>query len=160
MVLPLYSRPCKGWRMNNWDRRWMDLASLVSTWSKDQSRKAGSVIVNERNVLVSLGWNGFPRGILDDVPSRHERPVKYLWTEHAERNAIFNAAAEGHPLKGCRLYVQMYPCADCARAIIQSGIQEVISIAPNWNDSTYQKSYQVTGKMLSEAGVSVRFFSG
>ena len=146
--------------MNNWDRRWMDLASLVSTWSKDQSRKAGSVIVNERNVLVSLGWNGFPRGILDDVPSRHERPVKYLWTEHAERNAIFNAAAEGHPLKGCRLYVQMYPCADCARAIIQSGIQEVISIAPNWNDSTYQKSYQVTGKMLSEAGVSVRFFSG
>ena len=146
--------------MNNWDRRWMDLASLVSTWSKDQSRKAGSVIVNERNVLVSLGWNGFPRGILDDVPSRHERPVKYLWTEHAERNASFNAAAEGHPLKGCRLYVQMYPCADCARAIIQSGIQEVISIAPNWNDSTYQKSYQVTGKMLSEAGVSVRFFSG
>jgi dCMP deaminase len=118
----------------SWDNRWMDMAKLVAGWSKDRSRSCGAVIVDSRNVLVSIGWNGFPRGINDDVDVRHERPAKYLWTEHAERNAIFNAAANGHPTKDCVMYLPWYPCADCARAIIQSGISEIICIEPDWDD--------------------------
>ena len=60
----------------SWDSRWMDMARLVGSWSKDRSRKCGAVIVDSRNVLVSIGWNGFPRGINDDVDARHERPTK------------------------------------------------------------------------------------
>ena len=88
----------------SWDLRWMSVASLVATWSKDRSRKCGAVIVDSRNVLVSLGWNGFPRGVADSPDYRHERPEKYLWTEHAERNAIYNAAANGHNLPERRLF--------------------------------------------------------
>ena len=135
----------------------MDLATLVSTWSKDRSRKVGSVIVDSRNVLVSLGWNGFPRGIDDDVDRRHERPEKYFWAEHAERNAIYNAAANGHTLRGCRLYVLLFPCASCTRAIIQSGIQEVITGEPDWNDYKYKESFRASLRMLGEAEVYVRF---
>lgn len=140
-----------------WDQRWMDLATLVASWSKDRSRQVGSVIVDSRNVLVSLGWNGFPRGIDDNVDHRHERPEKYLWSEHAERNAIYNAAANGHTLRGCRLYVLLFPCASCARAIIQSGLQEVITREPDWNDSKYQYSFRASREMLREAGIAVRF---
>jgi dCMP deaminase len=144
--------------MSEWDARWMAMATLVATWSKDRSRKVGCVIVDYRQVVVSLGWNGFPRGVEDDVDERHDRPAKYLWTEHAERNAIYNAASTGIKLKGTRLYCNLYPCADCARAIIQSGINLVIvRTQPKWNDVTYRDSFAVTKEMLKEAKVVVKF---
>lgn len=141
----------------SWDNRWMDMAKLVATWSKDRSRTCGAVIVDDRNVLVSIGWNGFPRGIDDDVDMRHERPAKYKWTEHAERNAIFNAAANGHPTKGCTMYLPWYPCADCARAIIQSGITEIVCIEPDWNDHVWAEDFSVVREMLEESEIGVRF---
>lgn len=141
----------------SWDKRWMDMAKLVASWSKDRSRTCGAVIVDERNVLVSVGWNGFPRGINDEVDARHERPVKYLWTEHAERNAIFNAAANGHKIAGCTMYLPWYPCADCARAIIQSGIKEIVGTEPDWNDRKYAADFKVVLEMLTECGLTVRF---
>lgn len=133
------------------------MAKLVASWSKDRSRSCGAVIVDYRNVVVSIGWNGFPRGVNDDVDSRHERPTKYQWTEHAERNAIFNAAANGHSTKGCTMYLSWYPCADCARAIIQSGILRIVSIEPDWNDHIWSADFAVVKEMLAEAGVEVRF---
>ena len=142
--------------MNNWDSRWLALAELVASWSKDRSRKQGAVIVDYRNTVVSLGWNGFPRGVNDNGNERHERPAKYLWTEHAERNAIYNAASTGAKLKGCRIYCTLYPCADCARAIIQSGMNLIIAPEPDWNDKTYAASFKVTSIMLEEAGVHVK----
>lgn len=141
----------------SWDTRWMDMAKLVASWSKDRSRHAGAVIVDVRNVLVSIGWNGFPRGIDDNVEARHERPLKYAWTEHAERNALYNAAANGHPTKGCTMYLQWFPCADCARAIIQSGIVELVCVQPDWDDPTWGADFLITKEMLSESGVKVRF---
>ena len=143
-----------------WDSRWMDVARLVATWSKDRSRKCGAVIVDSRNVLVSIGWNGFPRGISDDVSARHERPAKYQWTEHAERNAIYNAAANGHHTKGCIIYLPWYPCADCARAIVQSGITQVVCIEPNWGDAVWAADFAVTREMFLECGVAQRFVLG
>lgn len=143
--------------MNNWDKRWIELCNLISTWSKDRSRKVGAVIVDNRNNVISLGWNGFPRNVDDNIDSRHDRPAKYLYTEHAERNAIYNAAAKGVSLLGTKIYLQWYPCADCARAIIQCGINEVICVEPDWNDVTYKDAFKVTYEMFNDAEVLVRF---
>lgn len=144
----------------SWDQRWMSLATLVSFWSKDRSRRCGAVIVDDRNVLVSIGWNGFPRGVDDDVDARHDRPAKYMWTEHAERNAIYNAAANGHSTRGCTMYLPWYPCADCARAIIQSGITTIVGVEPDWNDETYAADFAVVREMLAESSVQHRFVAG
>jgi dCMP deaminase len=143
-----------------WDERWMDMAALVAGWSKDRSRRTSALIVDERQCLVAIGWNGFPRGVNDDIDERHERPAKYKWTEHGERNAIYNAAANGHRVMGCRMYLPWYPCADCARAIIQSGIKEVIAIEPDWFDSVWADDFSVVRSMFKEAKVSVRFLEG
>jgi dCMP deaminase len=136
------------------------MSRLVASWSKDRSRHVGAVIVDARNVAVSMGWNGFPRNIRDDIDERHDRPDKYLWSEHAERNALFNAAASGNSTLGCRIYQSMYPCAHCARGIIQAGICEVVTVEPNWDDITYSDEFKVTQKMLREAKVRVRFVAG
>ncbi len=143
-----------------WDERWMATAVQKGSWSKDRSRKVGAVIVDKDNVEVSNGWNGFPRKINDDVEERHQRPAKYLWSEHSERNALYNAARKGRATDGCRIYQSMYPCAHCARGIIQSGIVEVITVEPDWDDLTYADEFAVTKAMLDEAGVNVRFMDG
>jgi dCMP deaminase len=109
------------------DNYFMSLAVTVSAASKDRSTKVGCVVVGPDNEIRSTGFNGFPRGVNDNAPERHERPAKYLWTEHAERNAIYNAARMGTALKHCRLYCTFAPCMDCARAIVQAGICEVIT---------------------------------
>ena len=74
----------------NWDEYFMKMAEHVKTKSKDRSTQVGAVIVGEGHVVLSVGYNGFPRGVNDDIDSRYERPAKYMWTEHAERNAIFS----------------------------------------------------------------------
>lgn len=141
----------------SWDDRWMDMAKLVSTWSKDRSRQCGAVIVDSRNVLVSIGWNGFPRGVDDNVDARHERPQKYDWTEHAERNAIFNSAANGHPVRGCKIYIPWYPCTDCARAIIQSGITKIICQEPDWDDEIWGDKFKIVREMLEDVNMDILF---
>src|SRR5437660_184888 len=120
--------------MADWDQRFMELAGFVAGWSKDRSRQVGCVIVAPDNSLRSIGFNGFPRGLNDDHDHRHERPAKYFWTEHAERNAIYAAARNGIPLAGCRMYLPWFPCVDCARAIVQAGIAELVSLAPDFSD--------------------------
>jgi dCMP deaminase len=141
----------------SWDQRWMSLAQHVAQWSKDRSRKIGCVIVDDRQVLVSLGWNGFPRGINDDIGYRHAKPGKYLWTEHAERNAIFNAAAKGVSTFGCTIYLPWFPCPDCARGIIQAGITDVVGVKSDPSDPQWGDMMELSRLMLLEAGVKVRF---
>jgi dCMP deaminase len=141
--------------MNTWDKRWMDMCVLVASWSKDASRKTSAVIVDYRNSLLSIGWNGFPRGVCDDAPDRNSRPAKYSWTEHAERNAIYNAAANGIAIKGATMYMPWYPCADCARAVIQSGIAELVCVEPDWDDGVWADDFAVVKVMLSEASCMV-----
>src|SRR5271166_5144739 len=111
----------------DWDSRFLDLARYVGQWSKDRSRKVGCVIVGPHREIRAIGYNGFPRGIDDDVADRHERPSKYLWTEHAERNAIFEAARIGTPLDGCTMYLPWFPCMACARALVQTGIARLVA---------------------------------
>ena len=110
-----------------WDRYFIEMATLVSKKSKDRSTKVGCVIVGPNHEVRTTGYNGFCRGINDDADDRHDRPEKYFWVEHAERNAIYNAARNGIPLEGCTAYVSnLLPCADCTRGMIQSGIKRII----------------------------------
>lgn len=150
--------------ITHWDERWMGLAHHIAGWSKDRSRKIGCVIVDHDNTLVSMGWNGFPRGSDDEVEERHQRPTKYLWSEHAERNAIYNAARKGVRLEGCRMYLQFFSCSHCARAALQSGISEIICLEPDWDDPTYAEEFAVVREMLDEQAakgrIKYRFMPG
>lgn len=142
-----------------WDSYFMKMAALVATKSKDRSTKVGCVIVGPDNEVRATGYNGFPRRVKDDESARHERPVKYLFTEHAERNACFAAAKVGIPVNGCRMYVTMWPCADCSRAIIQSGISELIAPEPDFELPQWKDSFMAGVEMMHEAGVYSRFFA-
>lgn len=146
--------------MKNWDRHYVRMAQLLSEKSKDRSTGVGAVIVGPDNEVRSTGYNGFPRGVDDEINSRHFRPIKYDFTEHAERNAIYNAARVGIPLKDCRLYLnwEPCPCTDCTRAVIQSGITEIIGPdRPFGKPGTHWKeNLKIARTMLDEAGVRVR----
>lgn len=112
----------------DWDNYWLQHAILAATKSKDPSTQVGCVIVSQDNQLLTTGFNGFPRGVNELDPERWERPVKYSYVEHAERNAVYNAARYGIALKGSKAYLNWTPnpCEGCARALIQAGIVEVI----------------------------------
>jgi dCMP deaminase len=86
-----------------------------------------------------------------------ERPEKYLWIEHAERNAIYVAARSGIPLEGCRMYLSWFPCVDCARAIVQVGLSELIAIEPAWTTPPWGEQFVLAQELLEEGGVRVRF---
>ena len=140
--------------LSNWDNRWIMLAETVSTWSKDDNRKVGAVIVDDRNAVVSLGWNGVIRGVTD-TEERYSKEEKSLWVEHAERNALYNAASTGTSVKGCTLYTTYHPCAQCARGIIQSGITTIVTPLANTEHHTWGKEVKIALDMFNEAGVSV-----
>ncbi|MCK1562804.1 CMP deaminase [Bradyrhizobium sp. 173] len=142
-----------------WDERFLSLAAQIGRWSKDRSAKAGCVIVGEDRLVRSTGFNGFPRKINDDEPSRHERPAKYLWSEHAERNAIYNAARLGISTAGCICYVNWFPCVDCARAVVQAGIVRLIGLEPDHQDPRWGEEFQFALTLFSEAGVDVTLYS-
>lgn len=142
----------------SWFKKFIDATKLVASWSKDRSRKVGAIIVNDDNRIIATGYNGMPIGVNDDVDSRHERPIKYLYTEHAERNAIYSAALSGISTKGATIVLMWFPCADCARGIIQSGIKEVKCKEPDMSDPIWGPSFKVSKEMLDEAGVKISYY--
>lgn len=139
----------------SWDRHYLDLARLIASRSRDRSTKVGAVIVDAKHSIVATGYNGFPRGIDDDRAERHERPAKYLWTCHAEENAIVSAARLGHATDGCAIYVTHAPCARCARSIIQAGIVQVVCPAGTVL-ATMREDVETGIRMLDEAGVTFK----
>lgn len=141
----------------NWDDYFMNLATQVAKRCKDRSTKIGCVLVGPDNEIRATGYNSFPRGINDNDDARHQRPEKYFWTEHAERNAIYAAARVGTPLKGCRAYLPWLPCMDCARALVQSGISEVVAVERDLEHARYGADFERVGTLFAEAGVSLRF---
>jgi dCMP deaminase len=135
----------------------MALAQQLAGWSKDRSRQVGCVVVGPHQEVRATGYNGFPRGIDDTVEARHERPAKYAWTEHAERNAIFNAARVGVSLDGCTLYVStLFPCVDCARGIVQVGIKALVTSPPDFDDPVWGEGFRTAKAMFDEARLEVR----
>lgn len=143
--------------MDKWNYRFWSMANLVASFAKDKGRKVGAVIVNEDKRVLSVGFNGMPQGINDEIESRHARPEKYFWTEHAERNCIYSASRLGVSLINTSMYVTLFPCSGCARAIIQTGIKQVYTKKPNFPDETYGNDWIVSLEMLNEANVEVNF---
>jgi len=141
--------------MDNWDKKFIKLCQHIAEWSKDKNKKVGAVIVDNDNVVISMGYNGIPRGCDDTEECRYERPTKYLFTEHAERNAIYHAARHGVSLKGCKMYVTLFPCADCARAMIQSGITKIIAPEPNLDHEVWGEHFKASIQMMEEANIEI-----
>ncbi len=143
----------------SWDEYYLSICKIVATRSKDPNTQIGSVIVGPAHEIRTTGYNSFPRGIRDDVPERLERPTKYLWIEHSERNAICNAARCGTALDGCTLYVEIMPCMDCARAIVQAGIRQVVISGERmaqYSSDYYNQHFGMVEVLFAEAGVAVR----
>ncbi len=140
-----------------WDEFFIGMCVYISQKSKDRSTKLGAVIVDQDNDILSMGWNGFPRGVDDGIEEWHGRPEKYMVTEHAERNAVFNAARVGTSLKGARMYLpfEPTPCTDCTRAVIQAGITEIVGTDFKFTGKGKQwdENLAFSNKLLREAGV-------
>ena len=143
----------------SWHEYFMKMAALVASKSKDRSTKCGAVLVGEGNSVLGVGYNGFPRGVDDDVEERHTRPTKYLYTEHGERNCIFNAAKDGIKTGGAKMYMsgKGLSCADCTRAIIQAGIVEVITGYGKFEGKgdLWEESMKASEIMFKEAGIKI-----
>jgi dCMP deaminase len=146
----------------DWDSYFMTMAYLVAMRSKDESTHVGAVIIGPDKEVHSIGYNSFPMGIDDDRPERQERPEKYYWFAHAERNAIDLAARVGIALKGCVMYTNGIPCTDCAISIIQAGIKEVVVDAKwlNPERDKWDETAKRTKVMFGEAGVKLRVWDG
>mgnify|MGYP004564757859 CR=1 FL=1 len=136
----------------SWDDYFMAVALLSSKRSKDPSTQVGACIVNASNIIESIGYNGLPKGCSDDdYPWEREGnalDTKYPFVVHAELNAILNS--KGKDLSSCRIYVALFPCNECAKAIIQSGITEVVYLSDKYADTDAVKASK---RMFDSAGV-------
>ena len=134
----------------SWDEYFMGIAMLAARRSKDPNTQVGACIVSSDNIIISTGYNGMPKGCSDDeFPwERTGAETKYPYVVHAELNAILNA--NGRDLRGSRIYVALFPCNECAKAIIQSGVKEVLYLSDKYKDSMTDLASK---RMLRAAGV-------
>ena len=139
----------------SWDEYFMGVALLAAKRSKDPNTQVVACIVDQNNVILTTGYNGFPQGCSDDeFPWNREGEVtKYPFVVHAELNAILNAS--GKSLRGSKLYVDLFPCNECAKAIIQSGVSEIVYLSDKYADTPGIKASKM---MLTAAGVKLRKF--
>ena len=138
-----------------WDDYFMGISLLSAMRSKDPSTQVGACIVNKENKIVGIGYNGFPKGCSDDeLPwnreGNNELEKKYLFVVHAEQNAILNSTTN---LKNCRMYVALFPCNECCKLIIQSGIKEIIYLDDKYAETDSVKASKI---MLNMAKVNYR----
>ena len=144
--------------MNKWDQRFLRIAHEVSSWSRDPGTTVGCVLVKDRRIL-STGYNGFPVGLSDSLDLYQDREYKLAVTVHAEANAIINAAKNGAVTEGSTAYVTFPPCSQCAAALIQAGVNEVICPNPANAPDRWRAIFMLANKMLNDAGVNVLFYS-
>lgn len=143
---------------DKWDKRFLELAKHVSTWSKDPSTQVGAVLVQNRNEVVGIGYNGFPRGVGDLEERYADRAIKYEMVVHAEVNAILMAKDKA---QGASLYV--YPsfslppiCANCCKTAIQAGVIRVVGYFPNMDDDRVKRwaeTIKISEQMCNEVGI-------
>lgn len=144
----------------NWDDKFIGLAKHIATWSKDPSRKIGAVAVDDNKNVLSMGYNGFPRGIEDSYDRLNDRETKYQYVVHAEQNAIYNACRNGVSLKGATLYVTGLPiCSECMKGVIQSGISCVVI---DYNDvknapTPWDEHWDKSVAMIYESGIELKY---
>ncbi len=134
--------------IDKWDNRFLRIAQEIATWSKDEDTQVGAVLVKNRRILAT-GYNGPPPGI-EDTEERLNRPLKYLYIEHAERNVLYNVNSEG-----ATIYVTLWPCADCARGLIRGGVSRVVvapfaEIRDHWRESM-----EIARSLMEEANIQL-----
>lgn len=138
----------------SWDECFMRMAHLIAERSKDPSTQAGAVVVNKHNIVIGVGYNGWPRGIESDaLPWEKEgdfENTKYAYVCHAEENAIYNA---NNSTEDCKIYCTLFPCNECTKTIIQNGIKEIIYESDKYADTP---SVRASKRMLKLAKVSFR----
>ena len=136
-----------------WDEYFMGIAQLAAERSKDPNTQVGACIVNSEHKIVSVGYNGMPRGVADsEMPWEREGDyldTKYPFVCHAELNAILNNVAD---LNGCKLYVTLFPCNECAKAVIQAGIKEVVYADDKYANTDGTKASKL---MLKKCGIKL-----
>ena len=143
----------------SWDEYFMGIASLSALRSKDPSTQVGACIVDSDKKVVSIGYNGMPRHLDESKLTWNKNEgldSKYLYVCHAEFNAILNTKG-GHSLNGCTLYVTLFPCNECAKAIIQTGIKEVVYASDKYKDQVGTKASR---RLLELANVTLREYKG
>lgn len=142
----------------NWDEYFMSIVKLSAMRSKDPSTQVGAAIVSETNRILSIGYNGAPNGYHDDnFPWEREGDpleTKYMYVVHAERNAILNYRGSKRDLEGAKIYVDLFPCNECAKEIIQAGIKEVIYLSDIFKSG--QEMVTASKRMFDECGVTYR----
>lgn len=132
--------------ITKWDERFLQLSTLVGSWSKDPSTKVGAVIAKD-NRIVSLGFNGFPPKIEDKEGWLNNREIKYRYVIHAEMNAILNAPT---PVNGCTLYLSpLFPCPNCAKHVVASGISRIVALIDYKSSSPFLSSLKETSLIPS-----------
>ncbi len=141
----------------SWDECFMRMAHVIAERSKDPSTQAGAIVVTENNIVVGVGYNGWPRGIeAEDLPWDREgdfENTKYAYVCHAEENAVYNA---NNSTNNCKLYRTLFPCNECAKTIIQNGIKEVVYESDKYADTPVVKASK---KMFELSGVKTRQYS-
>lgn len=146
----------------DWDSFFLYHIYLAARKSRDTYTKIGAVFVRD-NEIFSEGFNGMPRGVDDCVLERYDRPEKYFWFEHAERNAIYNCARGGRCTNLATCFTTCMPCADCARGLIQSGVIEVVlhkqcqEVWNQMNPTKWMENQKRSTTMFQEAKVKVRY---
>ena len=140
---------------DKWNKRFIDLAKEIGSWSKDPSTQVGAVAVDpKRKKILATGYNGFPRGIIDSEERLNTRELKYRYTVHGEMNCIYNAALNGTSLDGSDIYVYGLPvCSECAKGIIQIGVKRVFACYPETVSQKWAESGALTSEMFNETGV-------
>jgi dCMP deaminase len=145
---------------DTWIHNWFRTARHFSTFSKDPSTKIGAVAVSDSNQLLSIGWNGFPRGFKDDA-RLEDRAKKYPIIVHAEMNCIYNAARNGTSLVGSTMYVFGLPtCSACALGVVQSGIKDVWMYYPHEIKEKWAESFELSKDIYREGGVTCHYWIG
>ena len=143
----------------SWNKKFIELAKHISTWSKDPSTKIGVVAINpDTKNILSTGYNGFPRGFYDSDERLNNRNIKYEYVVHGEQNCIYNATRNGVSLKGSHLYVYgMYVCHKCAAAIVQVGIKKVFVKVDSDRMEAWKESAEMTENIFKECGVEIEY---
>ena len=132
---------------------------MADLFSKDPNTKVGCLLLAPQSLqILSLGYNGFPRGVNENILDRWERPLKYSFVEHSERNCLYNACRSGVSTLNSIAVTTMFPCSDCCRALIQSGVKTVVTKTPDYELPKWGKDFEISKVMFEESGVAVILF--
>ena len=141
--------------MTNWQSRHLELAQFISTWSKDPSTKVGAVLFREDGSIISMGYNGFPRGVKDDPKLMSDRGIRLKMTLHAEVNAILAAGRNGTNLSWAQLAVTRHPCSQCAAQLSQAGIKYVRYISDPDFEERWADDITIARNIFRQTGVKL-----